>query len=133
MFTVDGGLEWVSAVIMPADGFHQGGDRAVRYVVWAGRAIADYVEEAKQVVASEVQLPPGTRLEWAGQFLYLERAKERLIIVVPVTLLIVFLLLYVHTGSLAETAIVLLAVPMTTSDSLLNALRVPWEVVVDHQ
>jgi Cu(I)/Ag(I) efflux system membrane protein CusA/SilA len=78
----------------------------------AGRVITDYVAEAKRVVAAEVDLPAGTRLEWAGQFLYLERAKERLLIVVPVTLLIVFLLLYFRTGALIETAIVLLAVPV---------------------
>jgi len=88
----------------------------------AGTAIADYVAEAKRVVAAEVELPAGTRLEWAGQFLYLERAKERLLIVVPVTLLIVFLLLYFHTGSLIETAIVLLAVPF----SVVGAIWLIW-------
>jgi Cu(I)/Ag(I) efflux system membrane protein CusA/SilA len=92
------------------------------FVDLAGRAIADYVAEAKEVVAAEVDLPPGTRLEWAGQFLYLERAKERLTIVVPVTLLIVFLLLYFHTGSLIETAIVLLAVPF----SIVGAIWLIW-------
>ncbi|MEE2777670.1 MAG: CusA/CzcA family heavy metal efflux RND transporter [Acidobacteriota bacterium] len=92
------------------------------FVDLADRAIADYVEEARSGVARDVTLPPGTRLEWAGQFLYLERAKERLIIVVPVTLLIVFLLLYFHTGSLVETAIVLLAVPF----SVVGAIWLIW-------
>jgi Cu(I)/Ag(I) efflux system membrane protein CusA/SilA len=77
------------------------------------RPIADYVGEAKEVVAEQVSLPPGIRLEWAGQFTYLERAKEKLAIVVPATLLLVFLLLYLNTGSLIETGIVLLAVPFS--------------------
>ena len=66
--------------------------------------------------------PPVVRLEWAGQFVYLERAKERLEIVVPVTLLIVFILLYMNTGSITETGIVLLAVPF----SLMGAIWLMW-------
>ena len=83
------------------------------FVDIAGRAIADYVEEARAAVAENVELPPGTRLEWAGQFTYLERARARLKIVVPLTLAIVFFLLYVHTRSAVETGIVLLAVPFS--------------------
>jgi Cu(I)/Ag(I) efflux system membrane protein CusA/SilA len=75
--------------------------------------IADYVETARQVVADEVDLPAGVRLEWAGQFRYFERAKERLAVVVPVTLFLVFVLLYLNTKSLTETFIVLLAVPFS--------------------
>ena len=92
------------------------------FVDLADRPIADYVEEARRAVADEVVLPAGTRIEWAGQFTYLERAKERLRIVVPVTLLIVVLLLYFHTRSLTETAIVLLAVPF----SLVGAVWLLW-------
>ncbi|HVW24623.1 MAG TPA: CusA/CzcA family heavy metal efflux RND transporter [Polyangiaceae bacterium] len=77
------------------------------------RPIADYVAEAKQVVAREVLLPPGTRLDWVGQFKYFERAKQRLAWVVPLTLAIVFVLLYLNTESVAETLIVLLAVPFS--------------------
>jgi len=83
------------------------------FVDIADRAIADYVEEARALVADRVDLPPGTRLEWAGQFRYLERAKARLKIVVPLTLAIVFVLLYIHTRSALETGIVLLAVPFS--------------------
>jgi Cu(I)/Ag(I) efflux system membrane protein CusA/SilA len=83
------------------------------FVDIAGRAIADYLEEARAAVAESVELPPGTRLEWAGQFKYLERAKARLKIVVPLTLAIVFFLLFVHTRSVLETGIVLLAVPFS--------------------
>jgi len=92
------------------------------FVDIVGRAIADYVAEAREAVAVHVELPPGTRLEWAGQFRYLERAKERLKLVVPLTLLVVFLLLYFHTRSLTETAIVLLAVPF----SLVGAIWLLW-------
>ena len=77
------------------------------------RPIADYVEEARAAVDRQVELPPGVRLEWAGQFTYFERAKERLKVVVPVTLLIIVFLLYLNTRSLAETGIVLLAVPFS--------------------
>ncbi len=77
------------------------------------RPIADYVEEAKQVVAEQVTLPTGVWLGWAGQFKYFERAKERLMWVVPLTLLLILLLLYWNTQSVVETAIVLLAVPFS--------------------
>ncbi len=77
------------------------------------RPIADYVAEAKQAVARDVQIPAGTRLEWVGQFKYFERAKERLKWVIPLTLGIVFVLLYFNTKSLVETAIVMMAVPFS--------------------
>jgi Cu(I)/Ag(I) efflux system membrane protein CusA/SilA len=77
------------------------------------RPIADYVDDAREIVARDVPLAPGIRLEWVGQFKYLERAKEKLEIVVPVTLFIVFILLYFNTRSLIETGIVLLAVPFS--------------------
>jgi Cu(I)/Ag(I) efflux system membrane protein CusA/SilA len=74
------------------------------------------------VVAERLRLPAGVRLEWAGQFTYFERAKARLRIVVPVTLALVVLLLYLNTRSLVETAIVLLAVPF----SLIGAVWLLW-------
>jgi len=77
------------------------------------RPIADYVADAKEVVEREVSLPPGVRVAWVGQFRYFERAKDKLTIVVPVTLLLVLLLLYFNTRSLVETGIVLLAVPFS--------------------
>jgi len=77
------------------------------------RALEAYVEEARRVVAEEVELPPGVRIGWAGQFQYLERAREKLAVVLPLTLLLVFGLLYLNTGSLIETGIVLLAVPFS--------------------
>ena len=74
------------------------------------RPIADYVKEARGAIA-QLHLP--VRTHWVGQFTYYERAKARLRIVVPVTLAIVFLLLFLSTRSLVETGIVLLAVPFS--------------------
>lgn len=88
--------------------------RLVTYVFVdvAGRAIADYVEEARAVVA-ELPLPPGVRVDYAGQYRYLLRAQARLATVLPLTLLLVVVLLYVSTRSWIETGIVLLAVPFS--------------------
>ncbi|HEX5065100.1 MAG TPA: CusA/CzcA family heavy metal efflux RND transporter [Myxococcota bacterium] len=87
-----------------------------------GRPVVDYVHDAQKVVAERVTLPAGTRLEWAGQFQSFERAKQRLLLVVPLTLLLVALLLYLNTGSAVETAMVLLAVPF----SLIGAFWLLW-------
>ena len=72
-----------------------------------------YVRRAQDVVGAEVQLPPGYRLEWAGQYQYLQRMNERLKVVVPLTLFLVFLLLYLNFNDLVKTSIVLLAVPFS--------------------
>jgi Cu(I)/Ag(I) efflux system membrane protein CusA/SilA len=83
------------------------------YVDVTGRDMGSYVEEAKRMVADRVQLEPGYQLVWSGQYEYLQRVVERLWLVVPITLFIVFLLLYVNTGSLPKTMIILLAVPFS--------------------
>ena len=83
------------------------------YVDTKGVDLGTYVSAAQRRVAERVHLPPGYQLVWSGQFEYLQRAAERLKIVVPVTLLIVLLLLYFNTGSLAKTLIILLAVPFS--------------------
>jgi Cu(I)/Ag(I) efflux system membrane protein CusA/SilA len=88
----------------------------------AGRPLASFVEDAREVVNREVKLPPGYRLEWSGQFKYYERARARLSFVVPVTLLIVFGLLYFNMRSVTEAAIVMLAVPF----SLVGAVWILW-------
>jgi Cu(I)/Ag(I) efflux system membrane protein CusA/SilA len=77
------------------------------------RPIADYVTDARRAVAAHVKLPPGYRLDWAGQFRYLERAKDRLVVVIPATLAIIFLLLLLNGGSATEALIVMLAVPFS--------------------
>ncbi|VAX02660.1 Cobalt-zinc-cadmium resistance protein CzcA; Cation efflux system protein CusA [hydrothermal vent metagenome] len=73
--------------------------------------IGGYVAEAKQVVESQVSIPPGYTLIWSGQFEYMERAAERLRIVVPVTLLIIFLLLYFNFRNITEPLVVMLSIP----------------------
>ena len=67
--------------------------------------------EAKQVVAREVNIPAGYRLEWSGQYEALQRVKARLQIVVPLTLAVIALLLYLTFGTVAETAIVMFSLP----------------------
>ena len=81
------------------------------FVDLRGRDLGGYVAEARKAVASEVQFPPGYYVTWSGQFEYLERAEARLKIVVPVTLLIIFLLLYLNFRRVTETLIVMLSVP----------------------
>jgi Cu(I)/Ag(I) efflux system membrane protein CusA/SilA len=76
-----------------------------------GRDLGGYVADAKRAVESEVSFPPGYFVQWSGQFEYLERAKARLTVVVPVTLLIIFLLLYLNFRRLTETMIVMLSLP----------------------
>src|SRR6266545_4195945 len=75
--------------------------------------IDGYVRKASQQLSQRIQYPPGYYISWAGQFQYLQAAKERLKIVIPFTLLIIFVLLYMNTKSLVKTAIVLLAVPFS--------------------
>jgi copper/silver efflux system protein len=81
------------------------------YVDMHDRDIGGYVADAQRALAQKVQIPPGYRLEWSGQFEYLERAKAKLAIVVPITLVIIFVLLYLNFGRLTETLIVMLSVP----------------------
>jgi Cu(I)/Ag(I) efflux system membrane protein CusA/SilA len=76
-------------------------------------AIGTFVDLARAEVEDRVVLPPGVRIEWTGQFRYMERAEERLKVVLPLTLLLVVLLLYLNTKSIVETGIVLLAVPFS--------------------
>ena len=77
------------------------------------RDLGGYVADAQKAVAASVQLPPGYYVTWSGQFEYLQRAEARLRIVVPVTLLIIFLLLYLNFRSLTETLIVMLSLPFS--------------------
>jgi len=79
----------------------------------ANRSLGEYVRDAKRAVESSVHLPPGYRLAWAGQFEHLESARRRLAFVVPLTLLLVALLLWLSLRSVPETAMVLLAVPFS--------------------
>jgi copper/silver efflux system protein len=79
----------------------------------AGRDIGGYVTDAKKVIAEKVKLPAGYSLVWSGQYEAMQRVRERLKIVLPITLFIVVMLLYMNTGSLAKTSIIVLAVPFS--------------------
>jgi Cu(I)/Ag(I) efflux system membrane protein CusA/SilA len=75
--------------------------------------IDGYVKAASKRINDTVQFPPGCYMQWAGQFEYLKSAEQRLKVVVPFTLLLIFLLIYLNTKSLVKTFIVLLAVPFS--------------------
>ncbi|HVZ64172.1 MAG TPA: CusA/CzcA family heavy metal efflux RND transporter [Opitutaceae bacterium] len=75
--------------------------------------IQGYVDAAAKRVQEQVKFPPGYYIQWAGQFEYLKSAEQRLAVVIPFTLLIIFLLIYLNTRSVARTVIVLLAVPFS--------------------
>ncbi len=94
--------------------------------------IADYVEQAQMVVADSVEMPTGYRIEWAGQFTYFERAKARLTVLVPLTVIVILFMLYMHRKSLAETLIVMTALPFSVIGSvwLLAALGYNLSVAV---
>jgi Cu(I)/Ag(I) efflux system membrane protein CusA/SilA len=83
------------------------------YVDVTGRDIGSYVNDAKKAVQAKLSLPAGYSLTWSGQYEYMERAKKRLAFVIPVTLFIIFLLLYLNTKSTAKTFIILLALPFS--------------------
>jgi Cu(I)/Ag(I) efflux system membrane protein CusA/SilA len=76
-----------------------------------GRDVGGYVAEAKQVVAREVNIPAGYRLEWSGQYEAIERVTARLQVVVPLTIAVIALLLYLTFGTVAEMLIVMLSLP----------------------
>ena len=75
------------------------------------RDIGGYVADAKRAVAEKIKFPPGYYVTWSGQFEYMERAIEKMKVVIPVTLLIIFLLLYLNFRRMTETLIVMLSVP----------------------
>ncbi|MBF0422130.1 MAG: efflux RND transporter permease subunit [Magnetococcales bacterium] len=75
------------------------------------RDIGGYVADAQKAVREQLRLPSGMFLQWSGQFEYMERAKEKLKIVLPLTLFLIFLLLYLNFGRLTETLIVMLSLP----------------------
>jgi Cu(I)/Ag(I) efflux system membrane protein CusA/SilA len=81
------------------------------YVDIRDRDIGGYVADAKKAVAEQVKFPPGYYVTWSGQFEYMERAIEKMKIVIPVTLLSIFLLLYLNFRRVTETLIVMLSVP----------------------
>jgi Cu(I)/Ag(I) efflux system membrane protein CusA/SilA len=92
------------------------------YVDIRDRDIGSYVAEARKAVNEQVKFTPGTYVTWSGQFEYMERAIEKLKVVVPVTLLIIFLLLYLNFRRITETLIVMLSVPF----ALVGGIWLMW-------
>lgn len=92
------------------------------YVDIANRDLGGYVAEAQQAVAKSVTMPPGYSVAWSGQFEYLERAEARLAVVVPLTLALIFLLLYLNFKALTETVIVMLSLPF----ALVGGIWLMW-------
>jgi copper/silver efflux system protein len=92
------------------------------YIDMTGRDIGGYVAEAKQVVRDKIEkaglLPSGYRIEWTGQYEYMLRVKERLKVVIPITLALIFVLLYMNFKSIPETLIILLSIPFAMTGSV---------------
>ncbi len=102
------------------------------YVDVAGRDIAGYVAEAQRMVATMVPLPAGYTLRWSGQYEYMQRAAARLRVVVPATLAIIFLLLFLTFGRVGEAVLVMLSLPFALVGGvwLLSLLHFNWSVAV---
>ncbi|MEM1178510.1 MAG: CusA/CzcA family heavy metal efflux RND transporter [Acidobacteriota bacterium] len=102
------------------------------YVDLRGVDVGTWVESAKKEVARQINLPPGYTILWSGQYEYLERARARLAVIVPMTLLLIVLILYIHTASWIKTALVLSAIPFSLVGSvwLLDLLDYNWSVAV---
>ncbi len=75
--------------------------------------VGTYVENAKRIINEQIDLPPGYSLIWSGQYEYMERASKKLAMVIPLTLLLVIVLLYINTKSFVKTSIILLALPFS--------------------
>ncbi len=92
------------------------------YVDVRGRDVGSYVADAQALLERELELPAGYRLQWSGQFEAMQRAGKKLQVVVPITLAIIFLLLYFQFGSVAESALVMLSLPF----SLVGGVWLIW-------
>lgn len=80
--------------------------------------VATYVKNARKILDEQVNLPPGYNLVWSGQYEYMERANKRLAVVIPITLLIIFLLLYFNFKSVSESIIVMLTLPFAIAGGI---------------
>ena len=100
------------------------------FVDVADRDLGGFVTDAKAMVSDMVELPPGYTLQWSGQYEYMQRAKERLTLVVPATLLLIFLLLFLNFRTLGDTLIVMLSLPFSLVGGvlLMAALGYNWSV-----
>ncbi len=83
------------------------------FVDMRGIDIGTYIKDAQKVISQNLKLPPGYNLVWSGEFEFIQRAQKRLMLVIPLTLFIIMIILFLNTQSLVKTAIVLLAVPFS--------------------
>ncbi len=88
------------------------------YVDLAGIDVGTYVQKAQRIIREEIKLPAGYSLIWSGQYEYMQRAQQRLMIVIPLTLIIIFLLLYFNFKNLTDSLIVMAAVPFSLTGGL---------------
>lgn len=88
------------------------------YVDLAGIDVGTYVKKARQIVREKIKLPPGYSMVWSGQYEYMVRAQKRLAVVVPMTLIIIFLLLYFNFKNISESLIIMLSVPFSLTGGL---------------
>jgi Cu(I)/Ag(I) efflux system membrane protein CusA/SilA len=88
------------------------------YVDLRGIDVGTYVKAAQKAVREKIKLPPGYSLVWSGQYEYMVRAQKRLMVVVPLTLIIIFLLLYFNFKNITESLIVMLSVPFALTGGL---------------
>jgi len=102
------------------------------YVDLRGIDVGSWVRRAQAEVAEKVTVPAGYTIFWSGQFEYMQRARDRLMLIVPVTLGLIFFILYFHTKSIIKTVIVLSAIPFSLVGSiwLMSALDYNWSVAV---
>ncbi len=75
--------------------------------------VGTYVQNARKIVSEKIQLPAGYNIVWSGEYEYMQRAQQRLMLVIPLTLFIIFIIIYLNTRSLTKVAIVFLAVPFS--------------------
>jgi len=83
------------------------------YIDIKGTDVGGYVATAKKAVAQNIKMPAGYTLTWSGEFEYMQEAYTRLMIIIPVTILIIFIIIYLNTRSLTKTAIVFMAIPFS--------------------
>jgi Cu(I)/Ag(I) efflux system membrane protein CusA/SilA len=97
----------------------QGSLAGVVFADVAGRDLGGYVAEAKRTVAERIALKPGYRIAWGGQFEHLERAKARLMLIVPATVFLIFVLLFLNFRSAMRAAMIVLSVPFAVVGAIL--------------
>src|SRR5438034_7274850 len=94
------------------------------------RDLGGYVAEAKKAIETQLRMPAGYTLQWSGQYEAMQRVKQRMLIVVPITLFIIFFLIYMNTQSLVKTTIVLLAVPFSAVGAIWLLLALGYNMSI---